>query len=210
MRWVTSAIVAACILTGASAYAQTIEPAPAAVAADSASAPTTMTIPAGTTVVVEFTETLSSRTSQTGQLVSLRLAEPLVVDGHTIAEAGAVGGGEVIDASRSGMGGRSGKLIVSGRYIEVAGQRARIRGLQVVIAGEDNSREAVNTVILVPYVGWMGGFIQGGEIEIPAGTRAEARFATNIVVPMPAAQPVAAEQTAAVTPEQTSGVEDTQ
>jgi hypothetical protein len=215
MRWVTRTIAAACVLAGASAYAQTTEPAPlavepAAVAAETPPAPTTVTIPAGATILVEFTETLSSRTSQTGQLVGLRLVEPIYVNGQTIVEAGATGGGEVIDASRSGMGGRSGKLIVSGRFIEIAGQRARIRGLQVVIAGEDNSREAVNTMILVPYVGWMGGFIQGGEIEIPAGTRAEARFATNVVVPMPAAQPVAAGQTAAVTPEQTSGVEDTQ
>jgi hypothetical protein len=215
MRWVTRAIAAACVLAAANAQAQTTEPAPApaepaAVATEPPPAPTTLTIPAGTTIVVEFAETLSSRTTQTGQLVGLRLAEPLVVDGHIIAEPGAAGGGEVIDAARSGMGGRSGKLIVSGRYVEVGGQRARIRGLQVMIAGEDNSREAVNTMILVPYVGWMGGFIQGGEIEIPAGTRAAARFATNIVVPMPATAPVAAEQTAAVTPEQTSGVEDTQ
>lgn len=182
------------------------------VAAEPASATTTVRIPAGTIVLVEFTETLSSRTSQTGQLVGLRLAEPIVVEGRTIVEAGALGGGEVIDAARSGMGGRNGKLIVSGRYLELAGQRARIRGLQVVIAGEDNSREAVNTMILVPYVGWMGGFISGGEIEIPAGTRAQARLAADIVVPLTGTAPIAPAADAQTAPaaEQTSQVENTQ
>ncbi len=178
------------------ALGQTSEPTSVAAEAPAIApveAPTTITIPAGTTIVVEFSETLSSRTTQTGQLVGLRLREPLVVDGRTIAASGALGGGEVIDASRSGMGGRSGKLIVSGRFMEIAGQRARIRGLQVVIAGEDNSREAVNTMILVPYVGWMGGFITGGEIEIPAGTRAEARLTTNLVVPLSALPATATE-----------------
>lgn len=222
MQRVISTMAAACALAATSAaQAQTTEPAPAAatevVAAttEPPAAPATLTIPAGTTIVVEFTETLSSRTSQTGQLVGLRLAEPLVVDGHTIAEPGAVGGGEVIDASRSGIGGRNGKLIVSGRFVEVGGQRARIRGLQVVIAGEDNSREAVNTVMFVPYVGWMGGFITGGEIEIPVGTRAEARFATNVVLPMPTAAPASAAEMVSTGPELTApeqplGVEDTQ
>ncbi len=214
MRWVTGALGAAFVLAAANvAQAQSTETAPPVIETAAVEAPASagVTIPAGTTILVEFTETLSSRTTQTGQLVGLRLVEPIVIDGRTIVEAGAVGGGEVIDAARSGIGGRSGKLIVSGRYIEIGGQRARIRGLQVVIAGDDNSREAVNTMILVPYVGWMGGFITGGEIEIPAGTRAQARFAANVVAPtptLPTAAPAAAELTAA--PEQTSGVEDTQ
>lgn len=168
--------------------------------------PQSIRISAGTTIVVEFTETLSSRTSQTGQLVALRLAEPIVVDGLTIVEAGATGGGEVIDAARSGIGGRNGKLIISGRYIEVAGQRARIRGLQAVLAGEDNSREAVNTMIVVPYVGWVGGFITGGEIEIPAGTRAQARLAADVVVPFSTIE--AATQTTVAVTEPTSEVEE--
>lgn len=219
MRIMIGAVAALMAATPGSAHAQTSEPALAAVEAPAvvaAEIPTTITIPAGTTIVVEFSETLSSATTLTGQLIGLRLRDPLVVDGRTIAEAGAIGGGEVIDAARSGMGGRSGKLIVSGRFMEIAGQRARIRGLQVVVAGEDNSREAVNTMMLVPYVGWMGGFIEGGEIEIPAGTRAEARLTTNLVIPLSALPaPTAAEpqpdNTAQTTaPPEAAVVEDTQ
>ncbi len=174
--------------------------------AESTPTPEPIRVPAGTVVLMEFTETLSSRTSQTGQLVGLRLAAPLEVDGHIIADAGAQGGAEVIDAARSGIGGRNGKLIVSGRFLELGGQRVRIRGLQAVLAGEDNSREAVTTA-MVPYVGIIGGFITGGEIEIPAGTFAEARIATDVVVPMsslPEAAPITPTAPAA---EQISGAE---
>lgn len=187
MRWVRRALAAVVVLaTPALAWAQTSSslsaPTEAAPLPPPVEATASVTIPAGTNIVVEFVEAQSSRTSQTGQLVALRLAEPIVVGGQTIAPVGAVAGGEVIDAARSGMGGRQGKLIISGRYVEIGGQRARIRGLRVFAAGEDNSREAVTTMIVVPYIGFMGGFIQGGETEIPAGSRAQARLAADVVV----------------------------
>ena len=178
---------AAVLITFGPAMAQTTPASsdPAAVVAEPAPAApgsASIRIPAGTTLQFEFVEALSSRTSTVGQTFALRLAEPIIVNGQVAVEAGATGGGEVIDAGPSGMGGRPGKLIISGRFVELQGQRVRIRGLQGVLAGEDNSREAVNTMILVPYVGFMGAFIQGGEIEIAAGTRAEARLAVEAVL----------------------------
>ena len=159
-------------------------------------------VPAGTVIAVELAEPLSSRTSQTGQTFALRLAEPIIINDEIAVPAGAVGGGEVIDAHRSGMGGREGKLIVSGRYIEVNGQRVRIRGMQILMAGEDLSRDAV-TVSLIPYVGIIGGFVQGGEVELPVGTRAQARLAVDIEV----APSVVAANAAAVEPVMAEGEE---
>ncbi|MEZ5960185.1 MAG: hypothetical protein R3C30_07110 [Hyphomonadaceae bacterium] len=208
MRWVQGALAVGLMLAAPVAIAQTAEPVPAATlvappAPEALETPANILIPAGTDIVVEFVDAQSSRTSQTGAPVALRLAEPIVIDGRTIVPAGALAGGEVIDASRSGMGGRQGKLIISGRFVEINGQRVRIRGLRVFTAGEDNSREAVNTMILVPYVGFMGGFIQGGETEIPAGSRAQARLAVDVSAPLsalpqedptPAAEPASVEQ----------------
>jgi hypothetical protein len=187
LAWIVAASVA--LFGAAPAMAQTAPVTGEVATTVEPAAPATIRIPAGTLLQFEFAELLSSRTSTVGQTFALRLAEPIVIDGQTIVEAGAIGGGEVIDAARSGMGGRQGKLIVSGRYVELQGQRARIRGLQGVLAGEDNSREAVNTMMLVPYVGFLGGFIQGGEIEIAAGTRAEARLAVDVVLTLPQPTP---------------------
>ena len=218
MRWLLQMLATACLVSAPNALAQSNEPAPAAAEAavtatqqdlsappaPTASAATTV-IPAGTEIVLEFTEALSSRTTQTGHLFGLRLAQPIVIDGVEVAPAGAVGGGEVIDAHRSGMGGRQGVLNLSGRYLEIGGQRIRIRGMQVFSAGEDNTREAVNSTMLIGgAVGaTIGLLIQGGEVEIPVGSRAQARIAAAVSVPTPEGQtplPVsAADAGAAVT-----------
>lgn len=153
---------------------------------NSAASLQTTKVPAGTIIELEFIETLSSATSKTGQTFALRLREPITIDGQPVVPAGTMGGGEVIDASRSGMGGRSGKLILSGRYLEFQGQRVRIRGLQSISAGKDRSRTVVNATILVPQVGFLVGFIQGGETVVTSGTVATAQLATDLIVPTPA------------------------
>lgn len=170
---------------------------------NSAAALQSIKIPAGTTVQLEFVEMMSSATSKTGQTFALRLREPIMIDGHPVVPAGTMGGGEVIDASRSGMGGRSGKLILSGRFIEFQGQRVRIRGLQSLLAGTDRSRTVVNATILVPQVGFLVGFIQGGDIVVPIGTAATAQLATDLIVSAPA-QPIQTETPVNPEPSSTS------
>jgi hypothetical protein len=184
-RWVASTAAALCALAGAS-FAQTSDPAAsAAPAVEAPAAPTTIRIPAGTVVEVELTEALSSRTSQQEQLFGLRLATPIVVDGREVVAAGAAGGGEVIDAHASAFGGRQGRLIISGRYIEINGERARIRGMQITAAGDDRANTAL-AVSMIPYAGVAGIFIQGGEVDIPIGARGTARLAADVEVPLTA------------------------
>jgi hypothetical protein len=146
-----------------------------------AAAPASVTIPAGTALEVELTEALSSETSQQEQLFGLRLAAPIIIEGREVVPAGALGGGEVIDAAPSAFGGRQGRLIISGRFIEIAGQRARIRSMQISVAGESRSATAAVTGALIGIPAFL---IQGGEIRMPVGTRATARLANDTVVPL--------------------------
>lgn len=184
MRMVQIALAAVALaVSAASAFGQTTEQ-PAAAAVEPA-APATVRIPAGTVVQVEVTEALSSETSQQEQLFGLRLAEPIIVDGRELVPVGAIGGGEVIDAAPSAFGGRQGRLIISGRFVEIAGQRARIRGMQIMAAGEQRTNTAL-AVSMIPYAGVAGIFVQGGEIEIPVGARGTARLATDIDIPLEA------------------------
>lgn len=184
--------VATLVFAPITAWAQTEPVAGEAATAEAAAivltpAATTVEVPANTPILLEFTEALSSRTAQTGYMFGLRLAEPIVINGEVVVPAGLIGGGEVIDAHHSGMGGRQGVLTLSGRFIDIRGQRIRIRGMQVFSAGEDNTREAVNTTILVGgAVGaTIGLLIQGGEVEIPVGARAQARTAIAFSAPAP-------------------------
>lgn len=155
----------------------------------------TIRLAAGTIVRVELVTPLNSRTSQIGETFQLRLLEPIVIDGREIVAAGAVGGGEVIDADSAGFGGRQGKLIIAARYLDIGGQRVRIRGMQLTAVGRDRVHTAMG-VAMIPYAGIASIFIQGGEIELPAGAGGTARLATEVdilesaLAPTPIAQPV--------------------
>jgi hypothetical protein len=171
MRIVRRTLTALAFLTASgAALAQEAAQPPAPAAA------TSIRIPAGTIVQVELTEALSSQTSQQGQLFGLRLAEPILVDGREIVAAGALGGGEVIDAHPRAFGGRQGRLILSGRFVEIGGQRVRVRGMQMTAAGSDRANASL----------WAGGFVQGGAVEIPIGARGTAILAADVDVPIEA------------------------
>lgn len=71
-------------------------------ASSHAPAQETITIPAGTVVVVRLGETLSSNGSHAGEGFSASVARPVVVDGKTVIEQGAPARGTVVDAK--GMG----------------------------------------------------------------------------------------------------------
>ena len=182
---VKHALAAVALLLGApAAFAQTTDTEPLAEPAP-APAPAAIRIPAGTIVQVELTEALSSETSQQQQLFGLRLAGPIIVEGREVVPAGAIGGGEVIDAHASAFGGRQGRLIISGRFVEINGERARSRGMPITAAGEQRTNTAL-AVSMIPYAGVAGIFVQGGEIEIPVGARGTARLATDIDIPLEA------------------------
>ena len=202
IRRVLSALAFLATSTG-QALAQTApEPAVAPVAAAA-----TMRIPAGTIVQVELTEALSSQTSQQEQIFGLLLAEPIIVDGREVVPAGAIGGGEVIDAHRSAFGGRPGRLIISGRFIEIGGQRARIRGMQITAAGADRVNAALG-VSMIPYAGVAAIFIQGGAVEIPAGARGTALLAADIEIALESSTAAADSTTAAASAEQPAAGEN--
>ena len=158
-------------------------PVPPAVQADAAAAistPAIVRIPAGTSVNVELVDALSSETTLPMMHFALRLVDPIVIDGHELAPAGLLGDGEVIDAVPSGMGGRQGRLITSGRYLDFNGQHVRIRGLQWGAAGTDRSNAALGVSF---FAGAAGFLVQGGEVHMPAGTRGVARLAVDVDLP---------------------------
>lgn len=61
-----------------------------------------VTIPAGTVIVARLGETLSSKSSQTGQSFSATVAEPVTVEGKIVIEQGAAAHGSVVDAKSMG------------------------------------------------------------------------------------------------------------
>lgn len=187
MRKLSVFVAVVLVSTGAAAVAQPAGdgsaappavaplPAPADIApAAPTDAPTTCpaTIPALTQVELAIDIALGSKTSQTGQVFPLHLAEPIVIGGCELAPAGATGEGEVIHAKRAGAAGSSGELVLAARYVMVDGSRLELRSMKVGMAGKDNVQTAT---AVAPVIGVFSFAISGKNAEYPQGTRAIAK-----------------------------------
>lgn len=158
-----------------------------AMAQDAPAAAPCCTVPARTPVVIEILDALSSRESSNGQSFRLRLAEPLVLEGHVLIPAGTEGAGEVVHAARARAMGKAGELILAARFLQHGETRIALRTLRFGSnQGRDNSG-TVNTIAVassgtIPVVGMVGYLIAGGEVRVPAGTRATAQTAAELVL----------------------------
>ncbi len=173
---------------------QTVAPAeasPAAAAPQMAPAPAApapaapSVVPNGTPIVVEITDLVSSKTALRDDMFNLTLAEPIKLNDVIVIPAGTPGKGQVIDSARPGMAGKSGKLVLSARYLEFEGKQIPIRGLKLNFGAKDNSSVAMATSMAV---GIFGLAVTGGDIEVPAGTRANAKLGIDFA-PASAAAP---------------------
>jgi hypothetical protein len=77
-------------------------PAPTAPQANPAPQPRTVTLPAGTNVVVRLAETLSPEQNYTGDTFRATLESPIIIDGFIIADKGSKVLGTITNAQRAG------------------------------------------------------------------------------------------------------------
>lgn len=167
--------------TSASPLEETTTPAAAAPAAGPC-----CTLPDGSPVQLEVVGPISSKTAVRGQTFALRLAQPLSTAEGVLLPAGTEGTGEVIHAERSRGGGKAGELILAARYLQGPDGPIKLRGMKLGGSGSDKTGAAMGASLILP----LGGFVRGTEIEIPAGTPANAKLAGAIrLPPMPAAAP---------------------
>jgi hypothetical protein len=144
------------------------------------------TAPAGTLVQVELAGEVSTKTQKAGDSFTLRLVQPLVVNGKVLLRPGTPGEGEVIEASRPGMGGKPAKLVLAGRYLRTRHARIAIQGLQLSGHGHDNSMAAqavgLSGIAFMP-LGFVGLAVRGGDVTFPLGTTATAKLASDVYLP---------------------------
>jgi hypothetical protein len=147
---------------------------------DEAASTNTALLPALSIVEIEIAEPLNSKTSKIGQFFSIKLSAPIILDGKELIPAGAMGKGEVIHAAKARAMGKAGELTLAARYIEHNGQRIALRSFQFGVSntGKNNTKEALALgTVAVPLVL----FVSGGNVDVPAGTAANAKTATDNV-----------------------------
>lgn len=191
--------VAATCVSASEAYAQstpviiapTAEPAAVAAPGPDAEAPHSppcCSVPALTAVELEFATDASSRTSKAGEMVALRLAEPLVIGDRVIAPAGTKAVAEIIQASKAGLMGKAGELTFAARYIEIGETRVPLKRFGYGRSqGSDPSGTLaalnVAAAVAMPIASVALIFVSGGNVDIKTGARAHAVVATETFVP---------------------------
>lgn len=143
-------------------------------------------LPAKTPLILAFADEVSSKTALKNGEVRFVLAEDLRIGDVLVIPKDTPAIGEVVHVQKSGFGGRGGELILAARYIQIGDQRIALRSLKPLAgpyAGKNNS-DAALAVSMIPYAGLVSLFITGGEIVIPAGTRASVLVATDTPLPV--------------------------
>ncbi len=167
----------------------------AATASQSAADCSCRIVPALLPLTVEIMAPVSSKTSKTGEMFPIRLAEPITLDGVTVVPAGAMGVGEVVHAKKSGGSGAGGELILAARYLDVSGRRMALRSMQLAATGQD---QTVLAMAASELIGPFGFAVRGKNVEIAAGRRATAKTAVTFMLP---AETAAAQTTPSTTGE---------
>jgi hypothetical protein len=141
----------------------------------------------GTELPMRLEETLSSKTANEGDRVTVSLTDDVKLSDGTVLRAGYRGVGEVTHARKSGNMGKSGQLSLSLNYLKVGDDRIKLRATKAS-QGKGNT---TNQVVGVVFIGVFAAFIKGHSVEIPKGTKITAYVDQDAMLPTPLPPPPA-------------------
>ena len=164
-------------------------------------APTTVTIPAGTLLVLRTSDAIDSRRQQAGHRFRAQLESAIVIDGITAVPRGAFVHGRITQASQGGRAVGSSSmsieftdLMINDQLFEIAtegmqaktgnearktaGRTARGAALGALIGGNRSSTRTGAAVGLGASI-----LTSGSSINVPAGTILETRLRVAVTVP---------------------------
>jgi len=141
-----------------------------------------ITIPAGTSLPLQMTSTISSGSAQVEAPVSAKLTSAISVDGSTVIPSGSVLRGNVTDVERAGrVKGRS-HVTFSFSEVSMNGGREDLRTNPLTFEGEATKGEDATKVGAGAVGGAILGGILGGKKGAAKGTVAGAAAGTGVVL----------------------------
>jgi hypothetical protein len=147
----------------------------------------TRTLPGNTEVLLSMNEELSTKKNEEGETFYMTVVHNVVHDGFIVIPKGARATGEITWKTGKGAFGKSGKMEIELRYVEVGGKRVPLVG-SFRQEGEGNT---VATVAGVIAAGVFAAFITGKTGRIPAGRELSVRTKEELAFAIPAAAPAA-------------------
>ncbi|RKE53418.1 MULTISPECIES: hypothetical protein [unclassified Sphingomonas] len=131
---------------------------PTAIAAQDAPTDAAIVVPAHTEMVLRLDEEIASDRARVGQTVAVSVARDVIVDGAVLIPRGAPGVGAVTFRTGKGAFGKSGKLDIELRSVEVGGRSVPVVG-RYHAAGDGRTGETIGTIIVGGVVA--GAFVTG-------------------------------------------------
>lgn len=174
-------LIAAALLAASPSLAQTQTPlvpiTPQAPAANVAF------LPANTEVLLSMNDDLTTKGGRVdvGTKFDLTVVHDVKLGGLVVIPKGSRGVGEITWKTGKGAFGKSGKMEIELRYIDVGSTRVNITG-KFRQEGEGNTVATVGTVVLV---GVFAGFVTGKSARIPRGRELMAHTVDAIPVQLP-------------------------
>jgi hypothetical protein len=141
--------------------------------------PAVNAIPAGTPVIFNIIDPISSKTNKVGETFRIKLTEAIIVNGNILIPAGSEGQGEIVHIAKARAMGKAGELILAARYIEHQEQKILLRSFRFSSQGDNKT----NAAMVASYIaGPAALFVVGGEVNVPTGTIGQAKTASDIVI----------------------------
>ena len=138
------------------------------------------TIPSGTKVAVRLESTISSRTAKTGQTFHGTLARTLVINGKTVADAGAPVKGKITHAKSSGRLHDPGELTLRLTSVEIHGQTVALATTAYRAKGKSHTKGNVEKIGGGAAAGALIGALAGGGKGALIGTGVGAAAGTGV------------------------------
>ncbi len=152
------------------------------VATQSTAPSNTVVLPEGTVLVVQTTNTLSTKTQESGQAFSANLAQPLMLDGREIAPKGAGVEGRIIDADDGGRVKGVASLTVGLTTLDINGKSMDIATNTFTREADATKGKDAAKVAIGTGVGAAIGAITGGGKGAAIGAAAGGGAGTGVVL----------------------------
>lgn len=139
----------------------------------------TVVLPANSEILLRMSEELSTKGGQVkeGQMFRMTVSHDVKVNGVTVIPAGTPAAGEVTWKTGRAVFGKSGKMQVALRHIDLNGERVEVSG-EYRQEGEGDTLAAVGAVLLAPALG----IITGKSAVIPRGKEMMAHTVSPLTV----------------------------
>lgn len=136
-------------------------------------------IPDGTPIDIEAPYTLNSMDFKPNDKISFRVVNPIVINGVTVVEQGAIATGRIDKAKRGGHFGKAGLFVWTMQTVTaVDGSQIPLRVAPTRIRGDSKAAKVATQMIItgallpiIAPVALLHGFKRGKDAFIPAGKR---------------------------------------